>query len=76
MSSPLGEALLRARGLFPESYWYWIGVGALIGYTVLFNILFTFFLAYLNRKLFIFVNKFTNNSLYCTAYWKIRLDMK
>ncbi|XP_062148181.1 ABC transporter G family member 32 [Alnus glutinosa] len=48
MSLPLGEALLRARGLFPESYWYWIGVGALIGYTVLFNILFTFFLAYLN----------------------------
>jgi hypothetical protein len=63
MSLPLGEALLRARGLFPESYWYWIGVGALIGYTVLFNILFTFFLAYLNRKPFLFVNKFTNNSL-------------
>ncbi|KAB1209191.1 ABC transporter G family member 32 [Morella rubra] len=47
MSSPLGEALLRARGLFPESYWYWIGVGAMMGYTALFNILFTFFLAYL-----------------------------
>ncbi|KAI5320501.1 PREDICTED: ABC transporter [Prunus dulcis] len=47
-SFPLGEALLRARSLFPESYWYWIGAGALLGYTVLFNILFTFFLAYLN----------------------------
>lgn len=47
-SYSLGEALLRSRGLFPESYWYWIGVGAMIGYTVLFNILFTFFLAYLN----------------------------
>ncbi|XP_015898189.3 ABC transporter G family member 32 [Ziziphus jujuba] len=44
----LGKALLRARGLFPESYWYWIGVGALLGYTVLFNMLFTFFLSYLN----------------------------
>ncbi|XP_041005142.1 ABC transporter G family member 32 isoform X2 [Juglans microcarpa x Juglans regia] len=48
LSSPLGEALLRARALFPETYWYWIGVGAMIGYTVLFNALFTFFLAYLN----------------------------
>ncbi|KAK5829845.1 ABC transporter G family member 32 [Gossypium arboreum] len=44
----LGEALLRARSYFPESYWYWIGVGALLGYTVLLNTLFTFFLANLN----------------------------
>ncbi|KAF8400729.1 hypothetical protein HHK36_014029 [Tetracentron sinense] len=44
----LGEALLKVRSLFPESYWYWIGVGALLGYTILFNILFTFFLTYLN----------------------------
>ncbi|PPS20493.1 hypothetical protein GOBAR_AA00060 [Gossypium barbadense] len=44
----LGEALLRARSYFPESYWYWIGVGALLGYTVLLNLLFTFFLANLN----------------------------
>ncbi|XP_031258876.1 ABC transporter G family member 32 isoform X1 [Pistacia vera] len=46
-NSSLGEALLRERSLFPESYWYWIGVGAMIGYAVLFNILFTFFLSYL-----------------------------
>ncbi|CAN6564238.1 unnamed protein product [Malus baccata var. baccata] len=45
---PLGEALLRARSLFPQSYWFWIGAGALLGYTILFNMLFTFFLAYLN----------------------------
>lgn len=44
----LGEAVLRARSLFSEAYWYWIGVGALIGYTVLFNGSFTFFLTYLN----------------------------
>ncbi|RVW54019.1 hypothetical protein VitviT2T_004694 [Vitis vinifera] len=44
----LGEALLRGRSLFPESYWYWIGVGALLGYAILFNILFTLFLTYLN----------------------------
>ncbi|KAK3210798.1 hypothetical protein Dsin_015504 [Dipteronia sinensis] len=44
----LGEAVLRERSLFPESYWYWIGVVAMLGYTILFNILFTFFLGYLN----------------------------
>nr|GLL38164.1 ABC transporter G family member 32-like [Ipomoea trifida] len=44
----LGEMLLKARSLFSEDYWYWIGVGALLGYTVLFNILFTLFLTYLN----------------------------
>ncbi|CAA3033443.1 ABC transporter G family member 32-like [Olea europaea subsp. europaea] len=44
----LGKALLKSRSLFPENYWYWIGVGALIGYIILFNILFTFFLSYLN----------------------------
>ncbi|XP_022882360.1 ABC transporter G family member 32-like isoform X1 [Olea europaea var. sylvestris] len=44
----LGTALLKSRSLFPESYWYWIGVGALVGYIILFNILFTFFLSYLN----------------------------
>ncbi|PIN11340.1 Pleiotropic drug resistance proteins (PDR1-15), ABC superfamily [Handroanthus impetiginosus] len=44
----LGKALLKARSLFPESYWYWIGVGALIGYTVLFNVLFTVFLSKLD----------------------------
>ncbi|XP_013744019.2 ABC transporter G family member 32 [Brassica napus] len=44
----LGVALLRERSLFTENYWYWIGVGALLGYTILFNLLFTVFLAYLN----------------------------
>ncbi|CAI9755629.1 unnamed protein product [Fraxinus pennsylvanica] len=44
----LGETLLKIRGLFPDSYWYWIGVGALLGYTLLLNILFTLALTYLN----------------------------
>ncbi|KAJ0794192.1 putative ABC-2 type transporter, plant PDR ABC transporter associated [Helianthus annuus] len=47
---PLGTMLLKVRSLFPEDYWYWIGVGALLGYTILFNVLFTLFLTYLNRK--------------------------
>ncbi|KAF9612831.1 hypothetical protein IFM89_004241 [Coptis chinensis] len=44
----LGEALLKARSLFVESYWYWIGIGALFSYTILFNVLCTLFLTYLN----------------------------
>ncbi|XP_051137169.1 ABC transporter G family member 32-like isoform X2 [Andrographis paniculata] len=44
----LGEMLLKVRNLFPEGYWYWIGVGALFGYMLLFNALFTLFLTYLN----------------------------
>nr|XP_027071225.1 ABC transporter G family member 32-like isoform X1 [Coffea arabica] len=47
-SLPLGEALLKARSLFPESYWYWIGLGGLLGFTILFNFLFTVFLTYLD----------------------------
>ncbi|WOL09018.1 ABC transporter G family member 31 isoform X1 [Canna indica] len=44
----LGEATLKGYGMFTESCWFWIGVCALFGYTVLFNILFTVFLTYLN----------------------------
>ncbi|CAI0389715.1 unnamed protein product [Linum tenue] len=46
--SNLGEALLKSRSLFHESYWYWIGLAALLGYTGLFNSLFTCFLSCLN----------------------------
>lgn len=47
----LGEAALKEYGMFTKSYWFWIGICALFGYTILFNILFTIFLTYLNRKL-------------------------
>ncbi|KAM3212819.1 hypothetical protein ACQJBY_065698 [Aegilops geniculata] len=43
----LGIDVLKSRGMFTEAKWYWIGVGALLGYVVLFNILFTFALSYL-----------------------------
>ena len=55
----LGEKVLRARSIFPQAYWYWIGLGALLGYTILFNGLFTIFLSYLNRK----------TSLLCIRYF-------
>ncbi|KAL5975200.1 hypothetical protein ACLOJK_031879 [Asimina triloba] len=44
----LGKAVLKARSMFPQSYWYWIGVGALLGYAAIFSALLTFSLAYLN----------------------------
>ncbi|WOK97975.1 hypothetical protein Cni_G06683 [Canna indica] len=37
----LGETILKSRGLFTEAYWYWIGVGTIFGYILLFNFLFT-----------------------------------
>lgn len=46
----LGVAVLRNFDVYPESYWFWIGSAALLGFTILFNVLFTFALMYLNRK--------------------------
>uniref|UniRef100_A0A2N9HQQ6 ABC-2 type transporter domain-containing protein n=1 Tax=Fagus sylvatica TaxID=28930 RepID=A0A2N9HQQ6_FAGSY len=44
----LGVAVLKSRGYFPHAYWYWIGIGALIGFVLLLNICFTLALTYLN----------------------------
>ncbi|KAL5071418.1 hypothetical protein RYX36_022305 [Vicia faba] len=44
----LGVLTMKTRGFFPQAYWYWIGVGALIGYVFLFNFLFTLALKYLS----------------------------
>ncbi|XP_021298557.1 pleiotropic drug resistance protein 1-like isoform X2 [Herrania umbratica] len=46
-TKPIGVAVLEARGMFPHSYWYWLGIGATIGFTLLFNCLFTIALTYL-----------------------------
>ncbi|XP_021608285.1 pleiotropic drug resistance protein 1 isoform X2 [Manihot esculenta] len=47
-TEPLGVGLLKSRGIFLEAHWYWIGVGALIGYILLFNFLYTLALKYLD----------------------------
>lgn len=49
-SESLGVQVLKARGFFAHKYWYWIGVAALSGFVVLFNLAFSAALAYLNRK--------------------------
>ncbi|TYH70699.1 hypothetical protein ES332_D05G134700v1 [Gossypium tomentosum] len=43
----LGVEVLNSRSFFPDSYWYWIGVGGLIGFVLLFNFVFTVALTYL-----------------------------
>ena len=49
-NTTLGVAVLRNFDIPNDKNWYWIGAGALLGFTVLFNVLFTFALMYLNRK--------------------------
>ncbi|KAL6556565.1 transcription factor [Orobanche gracilis] len=44
----LGVLVMRSRGFFPETNWYWIGLGAVAGFVILFNIFFIIALTYLN----------------------------
>ncbi|KAK3408154.1 hypothetical protein EUGRSUZ_J00454 [Eucalyptus grandis] len=45
----VGKALLAQRGLYNTESWYWISVMALFAFSVVFNILFTAALTFLNR---------------------------
>ncbi|KAM0925307.1 hypothetical protein ACQ4PT_004280 [Festuca glaucescens] len=47
-NKPLGRLVLESRAIFPDAKWYWIGVGALLGYVLLFNILYTVCLTFLD----------------------------
>ncbi|KAK1393964.1 hypothetical protein POM88_013020 [Heracleum sosnowskyi] len=47
-TEPLGIKILKARGFFPFAYWYWIGVGALLGFVLLLNLIFTLAVTFLN----------------------------
>lgn len=44
----LGVAILKSRGFLAHAYWYWIGIAALLGFVVLFNLGFTLALTFLN----------------------------
>ncbi|XVF47913.1 hypothetical protein PTKIN_Ptkin03bG0148200 [Pterospermum kingtungense] len=44
----LGVLVLKSKGIFPEERWYWLGVGALIGYCFLLNFLFALALKFLD----------------------------
>lgn len=47
-NTSLGIQVLEIHGLFHEDYFYWISLGSLIGFTVLFNLGYTLALTYLN----------------------------
>ena len=47
----VGVAALAARGQYTEGYWYWIGVGALFGLAIIYNIGFTIALGFMPGKI-------------------------
>ncbi|KAJ4718271.1 Pleiotropic drug resistance ABC transporter [Melia azedarach] len=47
-TEPLGVEILKFRAFFPHAYWYWLGVGATVGFIVLFNFGFTLALTFLD----------------------------
>ncbi|XP_039037793.1 ABC transporter G family member 31-like [Hibiscus syriacus] len=49
----VGDNVLHAHGLPTDEYLYWLGVGVLVFYAVLFNVVVTLALIYLNRELYI-----------------------
>lgn len=44
----VGKVLLKMRGMFMEGYWYWISIGVLRGFALVFNVLFVAALTYLD----------------------------
>ncbi|KAL6634302.1 hypothetical protein ACP70R_026973 [Stipagrostis hirtigluma subsp. patula] len=44
----LGIQVLKSHGMFTGHIWHWIGIAAMIGFTILFNVLFTVSLEYLS----------------------------
>ena len=46
----VGKAILKSRGLFTGDWGSWLSIGAVIGFTILFNILYLLSLTYLNRE--------------------------
>uniref|UniRef100_A0A0E0B1K0 ABC transporter domain-containing protein n=1 Tax=Oryza glumipatula TaxID=40148 RepID=A0A0E0B1K0_9ORYZ len=46
---PLGRLVLESSSFLPETKWYWISIGALLGYVLLFNVLYTICLTFLTH---------------------------
>ncbi len=67
----LGHAIIERRGLFAEARFYWIGIGALFGFCIIYNVLFTLALAYLNRKSVMLLSCTTIFSIIITVGWEI-----
>lgn len=65
-ATTVGQVLLKARGFYTQEYWFWICIGALFGFSLLFNLLFILALTYLNRK-YPFGFKHLIEMKFCTA---------
>ena len=46
----VGKAILKSKGLFTGEWGFWVSIGALIGFIILFNILYLWALTILSRK--------------------------
>ncbi|CAL5033830.1 unnamed protein product [Urochloa decumbens] len=46
----VGKAILKSKGLFTEEWGFWLSIGALIGFIILFNILYLWALTYLSSS--------------------------
>jgi hypothetical protein len=46
----VGKALLKSKGFFTTDGGYWISIGALVAFAIVFNILYILALTYLSRK--------------------------
>ncbi|GKB00806.1 ABC transporter G family member 35-like protein [Tanacetum coccineum] len=49
-ATTLGEAILENQDIPIQESWFWIGLFSILGFGILFNILFTFSLMYFDRK--------------------------
>jgi len=48
--STVGKSILKERGFFTDEYWYWICIGVLLGFSLIFNFLFIAALEFLNGR--------------------------
>ena len=46
----VGKAILKSKGLFTGEWGFWVSIGALIGFIILFSILYLWALTILSRK--------------------------
>ncbi|XP_021748020.1 ABC transporter G family member 34-like isoform X1 [Chenopodium quinoa] len=44
----IGKVILSSRGFFKQQYWFWICIGALLGFFLIFNLFYILSLTYLN----------------------------
>ena len=46
----VGKALLKSKGFFTTDGGYWLSIGAIVAFAILFNILYILALMYLSRE--------------------------